>query len=105
MSDEMGISYEEKSFYDILMLVAKKYNFEYPEDKAIALAKEIKLIVDDKAKYTDWSRREDIKAELKMNLIIILSEYGYPPFVNDEVFKEILEQAENFKKNRTNNGL
>lgn len=99
-SDEMGISYEEKSFYDILMLVAKKYNFEYPEDKAIALAKEIKLIVDDKAKYTDWSRREDIKAELKMNLIIILSEYGYPPFVNDEVFKEILEQAENFKKNR-----
>lgn len=97
-SEEMGISYEEKSFYDILMLVAKKYNFEYPEDKAIALAKEIKLIVDDKAKYTDWSRREDIKAELKMNLILLLSEYGYPPFVNDEVFKEILEQAENFKK-------
>lgn len=97
-SEEMGISYEEKSFYDILMLVAKKYNFEYPEDKAIALAKEIKIIVDDKAKYTDWSRREDIKAELKMNLILLLSEYGYPPFVNDEVFKEILEQAENFKK-------
>ena len=97
-SEAMGISYEEKSFYDILMLVAKKYNFEYPEDKAIALAKEIKIIVDDKAKYTDWSRREDIKAELKMNLILLLSEYGYPPFVNDEVFKEILEQAENFKK-------
>lgn len=97
-SEAMGISYEEKSFYDILMLVAKKYNFEYPEDKAIALAKEIKVIVDDKAKYTDWSRREDIKAELKMNLILLLSEYGYPPFVNDEVFKEILEQAENFKK-------
>ncbi|MCQ2276454.1 MAG: type I restriction endonuclease subunit R [Bacteroidales bacterium] len=101
-SEEMGISYEEKSFYDILMLVAKKYNFEYPEDKAIALAKEIKIIVDDKAKYTDWSRREDIKAELKMNLILVLSEYGYPPFVNDEVFKEILEQAENFKKNEPN---
>lgn len=96
----MGISYEEKSFFDILMLVAKKYNFEYPEDKAIELSKKIKVIVDDKAKYTDWSRREDIKAELKMNLILTLSEYGYPPFVNDEVFKEILEQAENFKKNR-----
>ncbi|MCQ2264694.1 MAG: type I restriction endonuclease subunit R [Bacteroidales bacterium] len=97
-SETMGISYEEKSFYDILMLVAKKYNFDYPEDKAIALAKEIKIIIDDKAKYTDWSRREDIKAELKMSLILLLSEYGYPPFVNDEVFKEILEQAENFKK-------
>jgi hypothetical protein len=31
---------------------------------------------------------------------ISLSEAGYPPFTNDEVFREILEQAENFKKNR-----
>ena len=40
----------------------------------------------------------DIKAELKMDLILILAEYGYPPVTNDEVFKEIFEQAENFKK-------
>jgi hypothetical protein len=31
---------------------------------------------------------------------IDLLEAGYPPFTNDEVFREILEQAENFKKNR-----
>ena len=42
--------------------------------------------------------RDDIKAELKMDLILVLAEYGYPPVTNDEVFKEILEQAENFKK-------
>ena len=62
------------------------------------LAEEIKNIVDDKSKYTDWSKRDDIKAELKMDLILILAEYGYPPVTNDEVFKEIFEQAENFKK-------
>lgn len=33
-----------------------------------------------------------------MDLILVLAEYGYPPVTNDEVFKEILEQAENFKK-------
>ena len=33
-----------------------------------------------------------------MDLILILAEYDYPPVTNDEVFKEILEQAENFKK-------
>ena len=33
-----------------------------------------------------------------MDLILILAEYGYPHVTNDEVFKEILEQAENFKK-------
>jgi type I restriction enzyme R subunit len=53
--------------------------------------------VDDKAKYTDWSKRDDIKAELKVDLIILLAENDYPPIDRDEVYKEIFEQAENFK--------
>ena len=97
---DLGINYEEKAFYDILKSIAKQFGFEYPEDKLLALSAEIKKIVDDKSKYTDWSTRDDIKAELKMDLIIILAEYNYPPVTNDEVFKEIFEQAENFKKNK-----
>lgn len=96
--NDLGITYEEKAFYDILIAVAKQFGFDYPEDKAKALSGEIKKIVDDKSKYTDWAKRDDIKAELKMDLILILAEYGYPPVTNDEVFKEIFEQAENFKK-------
>ena len=95
---EIGIDLEEKSFYDILKTLAHKYDFEYPEDKLIKLAKEVKTVVDDKAKYTDWSQRADIKAELKVDLIILLAENGYPPVDRDEVYKEIFEQAENFKK-------
>lgn len=95
---DLGISYEEKAFYDILKSIARQFGFEYPEDKLLKLAAEIKKIVTDKSKYTDWSIREDIKAELKMDLILILAEYGYPPVTNDAVFKEVLEQAENFKK-------
>jgi type I restriction enzyme R subunit len=99
--DEIGLQIEEKAFYDILKSVAKKYEFsdQMPDEKIIALAKEIKKIVDECATLIDWSNRADIKDELKMNIIICLSEAGYPPFTNDEVFKEILEQAENFKKN------
>lgn len=96
--NDLGITYEEKAFYDILIAVAKQFGFDYSEDKAKALAGEVKKIVDDKSKYTDWAKRDDIKAELKMDLILILAEYGYPPVTNDEVFKEIFEQAENFKK-------
>ena len=77
-----------------------KYDFYYPEDKLIELSKKVKVVVDDKAKYTDWSKREDIKAELKVDLIMLLAENGYPPVDRDEVYKEIFEQAENFKKNR-----
>ena len=97
---EMGIDFEEKAFYDILKAVAKKHNFEYPHDKLIDLSRAVKKIVDDKSKYTDWSQREDIKAELKVDLILVLAEHRYPPVPKDEVFKEIFEQAENFKKYR-----
>ena len=81
--------------------MAAKYDFTYPEDKLIALAKAVKLIVDDKAKYTDWSQRNDIKAELKVDLVLVLAKHGYPPVDRDEVYKEIYEQAENLKKHRS----
>jgi len=82
------------------MSLAIKYDFTYPEERLLELAKEVKTKVDDKAKYTDWSERVDIKAELKVDLILLLHKYGYPPVDRDEVYKEIFEQAENFKKNR-----
>lgn len=94
----VGIDYEEKAFYDILKAVAKKYEFDYPDDRMIELSKRIKTIVDDKARYTDWSTREDIKANLQVDLILLLDEFGYPPVTIDDVYKEVLEQAENFKK-------
>jgi type I restriction enzyme R subunit len=97
---EMGIDIEEKAFYDILLLLAHKYDFSYPEDKLIELSKEVKTLVDDKAKYTDWNKRDDIKAELEFDLMLLLEEWGYPPVDSNEVYKEIFEQAENFKKHR-----
>ena len=93
-----GIDFEEKAFYDILKALAIKYKFQYPEDKLIDLAKQVKAIVDDQAKFPDWNNRADIKAALKVNLIIALAENGYPPVDRNEVYQEIFEQAENFKK-------
>lgn len=95
---ELGIDFEEKAFYDILKELAHKYDFDYPEEKLLKLSHEVKTVVDDKAKYTDWSSRPDIKAELKVDLIMLLHEHDYPPVDRDEVYKEIFEQAENFKK-------
>jgi type I restriction enzyme R subunit len=98
--DDLGIDFEEKAFYDILKSLANKYDFSYPDDRLLHLAKEVKVIVEDKSRYTDWSERSDIKAELKVDLILLLGENDYPPVDRDEVYKEIFEQAENFKKNR-----
>ncbi len=95
--EKMGITYEKKAFYDILINVIDKYQFPYADDKCIVLAKKIKELVDDKAQYTDWSNRIDIKAQLNYDLVVLLSKNGYPPEWNQEVFEKVLEQAENFK--------
>ncbi|MGO2757980.1 type I restriction endonuclease subunit R [Psychrobacter sp.] len=97
---EKGINFEEKAFYDILIMLAHKYDFTYPEDKLVKLSKEVKKLIDDKAKYTDWNKRDDIKAELQFDLMILLDAWGYPPVDPKEVYTEIFEQAENFKRNR-----
>ncbi|HQH18258.1 MAG TPA: type I restriction endonuclease subunit R [Bacteroidales bacterium] len=98
--DELGIDFQEKAFYDILKELCVKYDFKYPEDKMIALAKAVKELVDGQAKFPDWNKRDDIKSALKVGLILLLDEYGYPPVERDEVYVEIFEQAENFKKNQ-----
>ena len=64
------------------------------------LSKVVKQVIDDKSKYTDWNKRDDIKAELQFDLMVLLDEWGYPPVDRREVYKEIFEQAENFKKHR-----
>lgn len=98
--EKLGIDFEEKAFYDILKELCIKYDFQYPENKLIDLSKSIKDLVDEQAKFPDWSKRNDIKSALKVGLILLLDEHGYPPVERDEVYEEIFEQAENFKRNR-----
>ena len=97
--DALGIDFEEKAFYDILKDLCRKYDFKYPEERLINLSKAVKVIVDNQARFPDWNKRDDIKSALKVELILVLDEYGYPPVERDEVYVEIFEQAENFKKN------
>ncbi|EYU15498.1 type I restriction endonuclease subunit R [Photorhabdus aegyptia] len=99
---EMGIDIEEKAFFDILVHMREKYQFTYDDDKMLALAKEMKQIVDNTAQYPDWSKRDDIKAKLKVDLILLLHKHRFPPVANDDVYQGVLAQAENFKMNRIN---
>ncbi len=99
--NKMGIDYEEKAFYDILVAVADKFNFEYPNEKNIELAKEIRAALRDKEKYSDWANSDQIKALMQADIIMILANHKYPPEpveIYEKVYNDILEQAENFKK-------
>ena len=97
----MGIDYEEKAFYDILVAVAEKFQFDYPDKKNIELAKEIRAALRDKEKYSDWANSMQIKALMQADIIMILAKHGYPPTppeIYEKVYSDILEQTENFKK-------
>ena len=96
---------EVKAFYDILKSVAERYGFldKYTEEQYIEIAQAVKEKVDDNSQFIDWDKRADIKAQLKVHIILTLKEYNYPPATRDEVFNAIFEQAENFMKNRVEN--
>ena len=96
--EKIGITYEEKAFYDILIKVRDDHGFPYEDEKCLILAKKIKELVDDKAQFADWSTRDDIKNQLNMDLTVLLYKNGYPPEWDEEVFEKVMEQAENFKK-------
>ena len=102
--EKMGISYEEKAFYDILIKVRDDNDFVYEDDKCLVLAKSIKELVDDKSQYADWASRNDIKNQLNMDLTVLLYKHGYPPEWDEEIFEKVMEQAENFKKNTVYDG-
>lgn len=52
---------------------------------------EIKVVEEDKAKYPDFPTREDIKANLQVDLIMLLDKYDFPPVTIDDVYTEVLE--------------
>ena len=96
---ELGITFEEKAFFDVLTEVRDTHQFEYPDDRCIELAKKIKLLIDDTAVYADWLNNDNLKNKLASQLTVLIYKEGYPPEWDDEVFKKVLDQVENYKKN------
>lgn len=84
--------------YQGLVRTFHKYQFTYDDEKMLSLAKEMKSVVDNTSKYPDWSKRDDIKAKLKVELILLLHKHKFPPVANDDVYMGVLAQAENFKE-------
>lgn len=98
--EALGIDYEEKAFFDILKSVRDERGFDYPEEKMVAIAKEMKAKIADKTHYTDCFKRADIMAEMQFDLVVIMAMHGYPPAKEhpEAVYDKVIEQAENFKK-------
>ncbi len=105
---KIGLTFEEKAFYDILIALRDQYNFEYGTDKKIdgitindkckVLAKKVKEIIDTKSSFADWLNNQNVRDQLKLDIKICLVKNGYPPQYSPEVFNKVMEQVENFKE-------
>ena len=105
---KLGLTFEEKAFYDILIALRDKNNFVYGEDKDVdgvvinekckTLARKIKEIVDAKSSFADWLNNTNVRDQLKLDIKICLVKNGYPPQYTPEVFREVMDQVENFKE-------
>lgn len=106
---KVGLTFEEKAFYDILMALRDQYNFEYGTDKMVdgvsvndkckALAKKIKEIIEVKSSFADWLNNQIVRDQLKFDIKVCLIKNGYPPQYSPEVFRKVMEQVENFEEN------
>lgn len=105
---KLGLTFEEKAFYDILLHLRDAHNFEYGEDKMIdgilvnekckSLARKVRELINAKSSYADWLNNQRVRDDLKMDIKICLVKNGYPPEYTPEVFRGVMEQVENFKE-------
>lgn len=108
---KMGLTFEEKAFYDILMALRDEYNFEYGNAKMVdgvsvnekcrSLAKKIKEIIDTKSSFADWLNNQNVRDQLKFDIKVCLIKNGYPPQYSPEVFRKVMEQVENFEEHNS----
>lgn len=106
---KLGLTFEEKAFYDILVALRDEYNFVYGEDKVVngitvndtckALAKKVKEIIDTKSSFSDWLNNQIVRDQMKFDIKVCLSKNGYPPQYSPEVFHKVMEQVENYAEN------
>lgn len=106
---KIGLTFEEKAFYDILLHLKDKYNFEFGEDRIVdgtvindkikSLSRKIREILDAKSSFADWLNNTRVREQLKWDIKICLTKNGYPPQYTPEVFLEVMDQVENFKEN------
>lgn len=57
----------------------------------IVLTKAVKEIMEGRAKFPDWNKRDDIKSALKFGMVLLLDEFDYPPAKKGELYIEISE--------------
>jgi type I restriction enzyme R subunit len=91
-SVDLGLTPEEYAFYSVLS--QNESTSFLDDDKMKDLIHTIVEVVRNNA-TVDWSKRDDVRAKLRLTVKKILMRYGYPPDVAKMEADKVLAQSEN----------
>ncbi|SCC78470.1 type I restriction endonuclease subunit R [Saliniramus fredricksonii] len=89
---EDGLSPEEVAFYDALASNESAVELMGNEELRI-IATELVMTVRENARV-DWWRRDDVRKKMRVSIRRILRKHGFPPDLQSEAIKKVVQQAE-----------
>lgn len=98
--NELGLSKEEKAFYDALTRPQAVKDF-YTNDQLVDLTKELTDMLR-KNRTIDWNRREAERANMRRLVRRLLKKYKYPPEEAEGAMNIVLKQCEQWVENEEN---
>jgi type I restriction enzyme R subunit len=89
--DKLGLSVEEKAFYDALTS-PEGIRDAFSNDDFIALTKELTEQLR-KNRTIDWKRKESARAKMRVLVKRLLKKYKYPPEGQEQALQVVMEQC------------
>ena len=98
--NELGLSNEEKAFYDALTRPQAVKDF-YSNEQLVELTKDLTDMLR-KNRTIDWNRREAERANMRRLVKRLLKKYKYPPEEAEDAMNIVLKQCEQWAENEEN---
>ena len=96
--NDLGLSNEEKAFYDALTRPQAVKDF-YSNEQLVSLTKDLTDMLR-KNRTIDWNRREAERANMRRLVKRLLKQYKYPPEEAEDAIDVVLKQCEQWVENQ-----
>lgn len=96
--NDLGLSNDEKAFYDALTRPQAVKDF-YSNEQLVSLTKDLTDMLR-KNRTIDWNRREAERANMRRLVKRLLKKYKYPPEETEDAMNIVLKQCEQWAENQ-----
>ena len=100
-ANELGLTPEEKSFYDALTKPQAIHDF-YSNEELVAMTKELTDSLR-KNRTIDWQKKESARAGMRRMIKHLLKKYHYPPEEAANALETVIKQCEQWTDNEQEN--